>query len=91
MKLARQLIKYGFVCKQKNSERTDKRKIGRDKMIELYQRLQKEPREVSSLQHLSRLVISENLQPKTSRKAVFSLDIPPHLKDYLMFPDFRFS
>lgn len=91
MKLARQLIKYGFVCKQKNSERTDKRKIGRDKMIELYHRLQKEPREVSSLQHLSRLVISENLQPKTSRKAVFSLDIPPHLKDYLMFPDFRFS
>lgn len=91
MKLARQLIKYGFVCKQKNSERTNKRKIGRDKVIELYQRLQKEPREVSSLQHLSRLVISANLQPKTLRKAVFSLDIPHHLKDYLMFPDFRFS
>lgn len=91
MKLARRLIKYGFVCKQKNYERTNKRKIGRDKVIELYQRLQKEPREVSSLQHLSRLVISANLQPKTLRKAVFTLDIPHHLKDYLMFPDFRFS
>lgn len=91
MKLARQMIRYGFVCKQKNPERESKQKIGRNKLIELYQRLQKEPREVSSLQHLSRLVISDNLQPKTSRKAVFSLEIPPHLKDYLMFPDFRFS
>lgn len=92
MKLARQLIKYGFVCREKNFQRTGKqKKIGRNKLMELYQRLQKEPREVSSLQHLSRLVISDSLQPLTIKKAVISLDIPPHLKHYLMFPDFTFS
>lgn len=87
IKLARQLIRNGFVCKNTDSKKT----VKRNKVLELYHRLQREPRPVSSLQQLSRLKIRETITPVVERKAVLSLDIPHHLKKYLMFIEFGFS
>ncbi|XP_061164077.1 ankyrin repeat, PH and SEC7 domain containing protein secG-like [Saccostrea echinata] len=91
MNLARQLMKYGFISKQSKLWKNVKQKVGRNKVQELYKRLRLENKTVSSLQHLSRLVISDNIKPVSVRKAVHTLAIPPHLKDYLMFSDFTFG
>ncbi|XP_062612746.1 ankyrin-3-like [Saccostrea cucullata] len=91
MNIARQLIKYGFINKQSKPGNNGKKKVGRNKVQELYKRLRLENKSVSSLQHLSRLVISDNIKPVSVQKAVRTLDIPPHLKEYLLFSDFTFA
>jgi hypothetical protein len=89
--LARQLMRYGFICKTNSYEKRGKQKIGRNKLQELYKRLLLESKTVPRLQHRARVVIIDHIEPVNVRKAVFSLNIPSHLKDYVMFSDYAFS
>lgn len=91
LNLARQLIRYGFVCKTNNLEKKGKQKVGRNKPFELYQRLCLECKKVPSLQHLARVVVRDHIKPVNVRKAVFSLSVPSHLKHNLMFTDCTLS
>lgn len=86
--LAKKLINIGFRAhrsKQRSSGRW-KQPTGRDKVFEKYLELREQVNEVPPLQNIARLVVRDSLELGMSmKKHVLTLDIPEHLKSFIMF------
>lgn len=92
LELARRLIHIGFKMYKKDTKSFAKGKNlnGRDKAYDKYTEIVKGSTDVPSLQSIARSEIRNSLLSGLSvKKQVAKLEIPIHLRSYLLFADFR--
>ncbi|KAH3863789.1 death-associated protein kinase 1-like [Dreissena polymorpha] len=96
-RLAKTLYQIGFRLKPPSVETLNDMRHnkpihrGRDKLYDKYLEVQRTVNAVPSLQNLSRLAVRETLVFGATKRAVDALDIPEHLKGFLMFRQLNIS
>ncbi|XP_033727151.1 LOW QUALITY PROTEIN: ankyrin repeat and SOCS box protein 16-like [Pecten maximus] len=89
--LAKSLVKIGFECHQKirakNQHRGNSRRVGRNKVADVYKTVMATMKSTGGLQHLCRLKVRDEVRGQSFEKSVACLEVPKLVKDYLMFKD----
>ncbi|XP_069121622.1 ankyrin repeat and SOCS box protein 13-like [Argopecten irradians] len=90
--LAKSLVKIGFRMPSRDyqsgkSKSRASRRVGRDKVADLYRTIMATTKDCGSLQHLCRLKVREEVRGQSFEKSVVRLDVPKLIKAYLMFKD----
>ena len=82
---ARCLVSFGFKLKPIKCDFSISKRKGRDKVRDLYASIQCSMQNVPTLQSIARAELRDTFKSKNFEKKLDSLDIPKHLKSYLLF------